>query len=201
MHGRFDMSRYLVPPTIQTTMDSSMWSENIYFDPLIHVSWLFMTKKRDYYVHNGRIGLFILSWSTITGYSASILSQLAKNWLVSDSSFFDSWLNISVDIQWHRIPTRWITLHYDTRSITCQLLQTIENLFWIIWQSEYYNFFFSFRYRNNERLLYLLCSVIFSPGTYSIKNASARRPVPSKSPKAVRYGIEKLSGSLPRLHK
>ena len=81
---------------------------------LIHLStfsgclWL---KKRDYYVHNGRIGLFILSWSTITGYSVSILSQLAKHWLVSDSSFFDSWHNISADIQWQWITTRWITLH------------------------------------------------------------------------------------------
>ena len=73
-----------------------------------------MTKKRDYYVHNGRIGLFILSWSTVTGYSASILSQLVKNWLVSDSSFFDSWHNISADIQWHWITTRWITLQYPT---------------------------------------------------------------------------------------
>ena len=63
---------------------------------------------------NGRIGLFILSWSTITGYSASILSQLAKNWLVSDSSFFDSCHNILADIQWQWITTRWITLQYST---------------------------------------------------------------------------------------
>ena len=72
------------------------------------------------YVHNGRIGLFILSWSTITGYSASILNQLAKNWLVSDLSFFDSWHNISADIQWQWITTRWITLQDDLSCNFCE---------------------------------------------------------------------------------
>ena len=76
-------------------------------------------------MHNGRIGLFILSWSTITGYSASILSQLAKNWLVSDSSFFDSWHNISADIQWQWITTRWITLQYT--SLNQQILVDISS--------------------------------------------------------------------------
>ena len=33
----FTRAGTLFPPSIQTTMDSSMWSENVYFDPLIHV--------------------------------------------------------------------------------------------------------------------------------------------------------------------
>ena len=122
MYGRFDTSIYLVPPTQFKPQWTRRCDRRMF--TLIHLStfssclWL---KKRDYYVHNGRIGLFILSWSTITGYSASILSQLAKNWLFSDSSFFDSW-HISADIQWQRITTRWITLQCVNCTFTSSVI-------------------------------------------------------------------------------
>ena len=84
-------------PSIQTTMDSPSWLVNAYFNR--HGTFRGLWLKVDYYVHNGRILPFILSWSTLPGYSDSILSLLAKKWLAYNVILWQ----LALDLSWYPV--------------------------------------------------------------------------------------------------